>query len=395
VIHLSDDDLVLHYYGEDGPRLVEVERHLQSCAQCALSHETLARMLGAVTPPAFVEATPVDDLWAVRQMLRERLSARSRRVSAGLLALVWCVPLLHPLSVQALARSGQLAREQWLGVPFVALALAWACAGPFVAALALNRITSAFQSVSTRILAAGAMVAVATPALYPLVARMRPGLRWWYLAIALVPLLSFVRWPATARWTLRTLVVHRLSAAVITIFALTHVGNQVVGFVSESWYAAALTALRAGYHQRFVEWLLLTSAAVQVFTGAAMGLKKVRSGAWTDNLQAISGWYLAMFLVTHVFAGMLLNPGVAPAPAAVIAASQFNLLATARGAASLPFLLLGVVAFFYHVGTYARLAAFAYLAEAQVRRLSYAAVFVGTSAVVTLGLALCGIHVIR
>jgi succinate dehydrogenase/fumarate reductase cytochrome b subunit len=126
-----------------------------------------------------------------------------------------------------------------------------------------------------------------------------------------------------------------------------------------------------------------------------MGMKKVRPGAWTDNFQAITGWYLAMFLITHALAPRVLNPGVTPAPATVIAATQFNLLATARGAASLPFLLLGVVAFLYHIGTYARLAALAYFAEAQVRRLSYAAVFIGTSVVVTVGLALCGVHVIR
>src|SRR5262249_10896027 len=162
----------------------------------------------------------------------------------------------------------------------------------------------------------------------------------------------------------------------------------------ESSYAAALTFLRKGYLQPIVEWLLLASSVVQIFTGAMMGMKKVRPGAWTDNFQAISGWYLAMFLITHALAPPVLNARVAPAPASVIAATQFNLLATVRGAASLPFLLLGVVAFLYHIGTYARLAALAYFAEAQVRRLSYAAVFVGTSVVVTVGLALCGVHVI-
>ena len=58
VSHLSDDELVLHYYGEDGPRLVAAERHLRSCAQCARTYETLARTLSAVTPPEFVEAVP-------------------------------------------------------------------------------------------------------------------------------------------------------------------------------------------------------------------------------------------------------------------------------------------------------------------------------------------------
>jgi hypothetical protein len=75
-----------------------------------------------------------------------------------------------------------------------------------------------------------------------------------------------------------------------------------------------------------------------------MGLRRVRPGAVARNLQAVTGWYLAALL--------------------------------------------------FHVGVYARLAALAYLAEASVRRLSYAAMFVGTTVVVTVGLALCGIHLI-
>lgn len=393
--HLRDDDLVLHYYGEDGPRLVEVERHLQTCAECAIAYQALTRTLSAVTPPEFIETPPLDDLWALRQMLRDRAGSRARKVSARFVALVWLVPLLYPLSLPLIVGSGRLAQTQILAAPLVVLALAWACAGPFVAAFALNRAAVDFEWLSSRAFAGGAMVAAATPGLYLLVARLLPGLAWWYAALALAALASLAPWPSTPRSTRNILVVHRLSAAVITIFALTHIGNQLVGFVSESAYAAALTFLREGYHQAIVEWLLLTSAAVQIVSGATMGMKKVRPGAWTDNFQAISGWYLAMFLITHVLAPGVLNPGATPAPAAVIAATQFNLLATARGAASLPFLLLGVVAFLYHVGTYARLAALAYLAEAQVRRLSYAAVFAGTSVVVTLALALCGVHLIR
>jgi succinate dehydrogenase/fumarate reductase cytochrome b subunit len=394
VSHLRHDDLVLHYYGEDGPRLLEVERHLQTCSECAIAYEALARTLGAVTPPEFVETT-VDDLWAVRQMLRERAASRAPKVSAPFVALVWLMPLLYPLTLRALFAGGRLAQEHTIATPLVALGLAWACAGPFVAAFALNRMAVDFEWLSSRVFAGGAMVASATPGLYLLVARVQPGLVRWYAALAAAALMSLAPWPSTPRSTKYVLVVHRLSAAVITVFALTHVANQMVGFVSESSYAAALTFLRESYHQPIAAWALLTSSAVQIVTGATMGMKKVRPGAWKDNVQAISGWYLAMFLITHALAPRLLNPGVAPAPAAVIAATQFNLLATARGAATLPFLLLGVVAFLYHIGTYARLAALAYLAEAQVRRLSYAGVLVAASVVVTVGLALCGVHVIR
>src|SRR6185295_18410875 len=71
VSHLSDDDLVLRYYGEDGPRIVAAERHLRSCAHCAGAYETLARTLSAVIPPEFVEAPGVD-LPAFRQLIRDR-----------------------------------------------------------------------------------------------------------------------------------------------------------------------------------------------------------------------------------------------------------------------------------------------------------------------------------
>ena len=47
--HLSDDELVLHYYGEDGPGIVAAERHLRACARCAHTYEALARTLNAIS----------------------------------------------------------------------------------------------------------------------------------------------------------------------------------------------------------------------------------------------------------------------------------------------------------------------------------------------------------
>jgi len=139
--------------------------------------------------------------------------------------------------------------------------------------------------------------------------------------------------------------------------------------------------------------LIVAAVAIQIATGAAMGMKNVRAGAAARNLQAVSGWYLAAFLLIHVFSGLLFSPQAATTAATAV--NQLNLLATSRAAASLPFLLLGVAAFLFHVGVYARLAALAYLAEASVRRLSYAGAFVGATVVVTVGLALCGIHLAR
>ena len=57
--HLTDDELVLHYYDEDGADIVRVERHLESCVDCARAYERLARILISVTPepPSFTASS--------------------------------------------------------------------------------------------------------------------------------------------------------------------------------------------------------------------------------------------------------------------------------------------------------------------------------------------------
>jgi len=75
VSHLKDDDLVLHYYGEAGPEMVTTARHLEGCAECARAYEALARTLGAVKPPEFVEVP--DDTQAIRQLLRREVRTHS------------------------------------------------------------------------------------------------------------------------------------------------------------------------------------------------------------------------------------------------------------------------------------------------------------------------------
>jgi succinate dehydrogenase/fumarate reductase cytochrome b subunit len=406
VSHLGDEDLVLHYYGEDGPGLVAVERHLRTCAQCAHAYEALARTLNAVTPPE--DVAPEDDTLAIRQMIRARLRGESSVVSqsvfgdTGGLVLVWLVPLLYPWSLEALVNSGRWAQERPVFIPFVAISLLWACAGPFFAAFALNRMAADWRGerVSTRVLVAGALMAAISPALYLLVSRLNvspsPGVRlWsWYGVIALASLAALIPWPRAFYSKARFSYVHRLSALVLTVFVLGHVINQALAFISLPAYTAMRSVMRIASHEPAIYTLIVVAVGIQIATGVAMGLKNVRAGAVARNLQAVSGWYLAAFLLIHVFSGLLVSQP-APATTTATAVNQLNLLANARVAASLPFLLLGVTAFLFHVGVYARLAAMAYLADAWVRRLSYAGALVGTTVVVTVGLALFGIHVTR
>src|SRR5262245_18673978 len=401
VRHLNDDDLVLHFYGEDGPEMVAVERHLESCAQCTDAYAALTRTLNVVTPPETVEAP--DDGLELQQLLRESSRSRSSRAGAGMaswhaeagaLALVWLVPVLYPLSLPAVYTSGQWAHDHVAAAALLVLTVLWACAGPLVAIGTLHGIADSFNRASTRLRALGALMAVISPPLFLLVSRLGPGLWPWYGAISLGAVVALFPWPETAPSTLRLVFVHRLSAMLLGVFLLGHVINQAIAFFSVPSYAAMRSVMRLASQHRLSYVVILSAVAIQMVTGAAMGMKRVQAGAVARNLQAVSGWYLAVFLLSHVFSGFLFSP-----PPNVIRVATtpgpLNLLASASATAQLPYYLLGVAAFLFHVGVYARLAALAYLAEASVRRLSYAAVLLATTIVVTIGLSLCGVQLIR
>jgi succinate dehydrogenase/fumarate reductase cytochrome b subunit len=393
VTHLSEDDLVLHYYREDGLDIVAAERHLRTCAQCARTYEALARSLDAVTAPELVDAPGMP---ALRSMLRGAVREPSSRWP---LVLVWLAPLVYPFSLRALFGSARWSEEHLAGIPLVVLTLLWACAGPLLAVLALNRMADGHGGrAPRRLLILGALMAAVSPSLFLVVTRlnlslsMSPGLWSWYGLLAVTSSLALVRWPAISHSTERFGDLHRLSAVVLTLFVLAHVINQALAFVSLPVYGAMRRVMIVASQQPVSYAVIVGAVLVQIGTGAAMGLKNVRAGALARNLQAVSGWCLAAFLLAHVFLPLLGPPRAATPPA--IPFNQFELLATPRAAMQLPFLLLGVAAFLFHLGVYARLAALAYLAETPVRRLSYAGAFVGAALVVTIGLALCGVHLI-
>jgi succinate dehydrogenase/fumarate reductase cytochrome b subunit len=401
VRHLNEDDLVLHYFGEDGPAMLAVESHLQSCAQCSREYEVLTRTLSVVTPPELVEVP--DDGFALRQLLQEIPRGRFARSGGGLaqwraepgaIFAAWLVPALYPFCLPALFNIGQRAHEHGAAALLLVLTLLWACVGPLVAIGVLHGISDTFDRASTRLLALGALMATISPPLFLLVSRLGPGLWPWYGTLAMTAAVAPLPWPQTARSTAPLRTVHRVSALLLGVFVLGHVVNQAIAFFSVSSYAAMRSVMRLASQQSVSYTVIVAAVAIQMITGAAMGMKRVRAGAVARNLQAVSGWYLAIFLLSHVFSGFFLSPppGVPRVAASLI---PLNLLANARTAAQLPFYLLGVAAFLFHLGTYARLAALAYFAEKSVRQFSYAAATVATTIVVTIGLSLCGVHLLR
>lgn len=101
-------------------------------------------------------------------------------------------------------------------------------------------------------------------------------------------------------------VLHRASALVLVVFALLHIANHLASLGSVSLHLLVMGALRRVYRQPAVEAVLLACVAVQTTSGVWLVVRgwSVRVGrvAW---LQAISGLYLAFFLLVHVGAVLL------------------------------------------------------------------------------------------
>lgn len=399
--HLSDDELVLQYYGESGRRMVDVERHLRSCAQCTRSYDTLARSLNAIAAPTFSER--IDARQFVREALRELpLSKRDTAFTAKrwrIVAAEWGVAVLYPTSIRLLFASMHTGGSGTARLVMASLVLAWACAGPIIAAAALDRHASRRlgRTVANRLLAIGALFSATAPALLLLTrivaARLSPTLgAWpWYGLLAAGAVGALVPWPATIESTRHVVRWHRLTAMGLMVFLLGHVINQALSFVNPSWYVAVRNVLRLASLNPITYTAIVAAVSIQVVTGVVASMKNIGAGSFRKNLQTTTGWYLAAFFLVHVFPGLFVSAS-GPTAVTVVAATSFNLLANPRGIAQLPFLLLGVATFLFHVGLYARVVALAYLAEASVRRLSYAGALAAVLVIVSVGLSLCGVH---
>lgn len=99
--------------------------------------------------------------------------------------------------------------------------------------------------------------------------------------------------------TLRTW--HRRSAVFLGLFALAHLGNHLVALTGVAAHRELMETLRLVYRQPAVETVLLACVAFQGASGmwfVIRGWRTRRGGvAW---LQALSGAYLALFLLVHV-----------------------------------------------------------------------------------------------
>jgi succinate dehydrogenase/fumarate reductase cytochrome b subunit len=94
---------------------------------------------------------------------------------------------------------------------------------------------------------------------------------------------------------------HTLSAAVIAVFVLVHMANHLAGLAGAATHIAFMEAARSVYRLRVIEWALLSCVAFQIVSGLTLFVRdrKQRHG-FVSWLQAVSGVFLAFFLIVHV-----------------------------------------------------------------------------------------------
>jgi succinate dehydrogenase/fumarate reductase cytochrome b subunit len=141
---------------------------------------------------------------------------------------------------------------------------------------------------------------------------------------------------------------HALSAVLIAVFLCLHIANHLAGLAGAATHIAFMEAARSVYRLRLVELALLSCIAFQLVSGLTLVIRswKQRHGLipW---LQAISGAYLAFFLVVHVGA-VLFGRGVLNLDTNFyFAAAGFHVAPFQYFFA--PYYFLGVAALFMHV----------------------------------------------
>lgn len=142
---------------------------------------------------------------------------------------------------------------------------------------------------------------------------------------------------------------HRLSATLLAAFLILHLTNHIVGLAGQDEHIRFMAAIRPVYRNAAVEPVLLALLLFQIGSGVAMVVRgwRARRGrvAW---LQAISGLYLAGFILNHVVAVLVGRLALGLDTDFRFAAAGMHV--TPRQWLFVPYYWLGVAALLTHVG---------------------------------------------
>ncbi|MCU0326793.1 MAG: hypothetical protein MUF45_16360 [Spirosomaceae bacterium] len=96
---------------------------------------------------------------------------------------------------------------------------------------------------------------------------------------------------------------HFISGLTITVFVGLHLFNHCFSILGAAKHIEVMNSLRGIYRNIFVESILLSAVATQIYSGLLLfKTKRHTSNTFFEKLQISTGLYLAIFFVIHLSA---------------------------------------------------------------------------------------------
>ncbi|HLK47312.1 MAG TPA: hypothetical protein VKT49_04205 [Bryobacteraceae bacterium] len=214
----------------------------------------------------------------------------------------------------------------------------------------------------------------------------------WYMVLAGVAAARWLAPPALLAREERWQRLHRVSAMLLVVFGVAHVGNHLAALDSLQAHVTVQNMLRAVYRQPAIEVLIVIAALVQVGSGwLIVSRARLQRANGLRNLQVLAGAFLGMFFLSHltgVFSGRLLQ-NVDTTFAWATSGSGGVLT---KSPAFLPYYSLAVLAFLVHAALAARWTFSGVLGQTRALKLCYGLLALSGAVTIALLLPLCGVR---
>ncbi|NNC37950.1 MAG: hypothetical protein EX271_08040 [Acidimicrobiales bacterium] len=98
--------------------------------------------------------------------------------------------------------------------------------------------------------------------------------------------------------------IHRMTAGLLGLFILTHLGVHLTALISKEAHFKALDIVQVPYRHPVGETILILAILTQIFTGfKRLKIKRKSKDKWA-RAQVLSGIYLVFFLLLHSSAAL-------------------------------------------------------------------------------------------
>ena len=142
---------------------------------------------------------------------------------------------------------------------------------------------------------------------------------------------------------------HRYSAILLSCFIFMHLANHSLAFLGVDKHIELMKTLRVCYRNSIFEMVLIFCALFQVLSGIYFIKRRFKQREdWVDKTQAISGGYLAFFILNHLIAVFYGRAGLDLDTNFYYAATGMHVYPYLFF--FIPYYILAVTSFFTHLG---------------------------------------------